>query len=203
MPLVPFEDVTLDGERVVVPRGIGEGLHRRRAGDAFRAGDVAIAQGRVVTPSDLGVLASIGRERLDVVRRARVAVFSTGDELQPLDEPLDYGSIRDQNRYTLIGMLTRLGLDAIDLGIVADDPVALEETIRRACSDDVRADAIVTSGGVSSGDADYTRDVPAPLRRRRVLVARDQARTPDGVRARRQRRAAGRGCSRCRAIRSR
>ncbi len=161
--VVPFEDATLDGDRVVVPRIVAAGANRRRAGESFSPGDVVVASGRIATPADLGALAAVGCADVDVVRRVRVAVFSTGDELRAFDAPLDDGCIRDQNRYTLIGMLTRLGVDAIDLGIVADDPDALDAVVARACGDDVRADAVVTSGGVSSGDADRTRDV---MRRR-------------------------------------
>ena len=97
---------------------------------------------------------------MPVQRRLRVAFFSTGDELRSIGQPLDEGCVYDSNRYTLFGMLTRLGCDVIDMGIVRDDPQALEDALRQACEN---ADAIVTSGGVSAGAADYTRDIMARL----------------------------------------
>ena len=157
--VVPQERVTID-DATVRPRGpIAAGDHCRRAGEDLRAGATVLQPGRRITPADLGVAASIGAQMLEVVRRLRVAVFSTGDELRDPGAPLEVGSVRDANRYTLIGMLTRLGVDAIDLGIVPDDPAALEAMLIHACGDAVRADAIVTSGGVSAGDADHVRAV--------------------------------------------
>ena len=95
-----------------------------------------------------------------VQRRLRVAFFSTGDELRSIGEPLDEGCVYDSNRYTLYGMLTRLGCDIIDMGVVQDDPAALEAAFRSACEN---ADAIITSGGVSVGAADYTKQIMAQL----------------------------------------
>ncbi len=163
--VVPHEETTAHGDEVEFPREIRAGQHRRRAGEDLAGGAVAIARGRRITPSDLGLAASIGAAMIPVVRRPRVAVFSTGTELRSLAQPLEPGSVHDSNRHTLIGMLARLGVEAIDLGIVGDDPDALEAALKHACSDAIRADAIVTSGGVSAGDADYTRDVMHKLGR--------------------------------------
>jgi molybdopterin molybdotransferase len=106
------------------------------------------------------LLASLGIATVPVTRRLRVAFFSTGDELRSIGQPLDAGCVYDSNRYTLFGMLTRLGCDIIDMGIVRDEPQALEEALRHACQ---HADAILTSGGVSVGAADYTRQIMAKM----------------------------------------
>jgi molybdopterin molybdotransferase len=111
-------------------------------------------------PAELGLVASLGIAEVTVRRKLRVAFFSTGDELRSLGECLDEGCVYDSNRYTLFGMLARLGCEVIDMGIVRDDPAALEAALREACEN---ADAIVTSGGVSEGAADYTRDIMALL----------------------------------------
>ncbi|MEO8936546.1 MAG: gephyrin-like molybdotransferase Glp [Burkholderiaceae bacterium] len=155
--VIPQEQVAVDADGVTIEGTVSPGQHRRLAGEDLAVGAITIARGRKITPSDLGLAASIGRDVLTVVRRPRVAVFSTGNELRDLGAPLERGSIRDSNRYTLIGMLTRLGMEAIDLGIVGDDPVALDAALVAACG--VGADAVITSGGVSAGDADHTRDV--------------------------------------------
>ena len=116
--------------------------------------------GKILRPADLGLLASLGIAEVPVQRRLRVAFFSTGDELRSIGEPLDAGCVYDSNRYTLYGMLTRLGCDIIDMGVVRDDPDALEAAFRNACEN---ADAIITSGGVSVGAADYTKQMMAQL----------------------------------------
>jgi len=113
-----------------------------------------------VTPADLGLLASLSYAEVAVRRRLRVAFFSTGDELRSVGEPLPPGCVYDSNRYTMYGMLQRLGVDIIDLGVVRDDRAALETALRSAAE---CADAVITSGGVSVGDADYTRELMARL----------------------------------------
>ena len=158
--IVPQEFARIENDRALLPAGVKRGQHRRFAGEDLKAGAAAIEAGRVLTPSDLGLAASLGIPTLNVKRRARVAFFSTGDELASIGEPLAEGSVYDSNRYTIYGMLTRLGVEAIDLGVVRDDPAALEAALRRACEDPkIRADAIVTSGGVSVGEADYTKEI--------------------------------------------
>ena len=160
--VVPRELTTIDAEgRVLVPAGqLRRGDHRRRAGEDLARGQVALAAGRLLRPADLGLLASLGRAEVPVWRRLRVAFFSTGDELRSAGEPLGSGCIYDSNRYTVWGMLQRLGVEAIDLGIVPDDPAALRAAFGHAAA---RADAIVTSGGVSVGEADHTKRVMAEL----------------------------------------
>ena len=159
--VVPQEFVRLDGDRVSVPPGIvRSGDNRRCAGEDLARGAIALAAGRVLRPADLGMLASLGRAEVAVFRRLRVAFFSTGNELRSVGETLDPGSVYDSNRYTLWAMLQRLGVEAIDLGVVRDDPAALESAFRTAARD---ADAVITSGGVSVGEADHTKLVMARL----------------------------------------
>jgi molybdopterin molybdotransferase len=154
------EVVRVDGETLYVPRGQHVGQNRRLRGEDLAAGRPALHAGKRLTPADLGLLASLGVAEVPVRRRLRVAFFSTGDELRSIGETLAPGEIYDSNRYTLYGMLRRLGVDLIDMGVVGDSPEALEEAMRIAgeC-----ADAIVSSGGVSVGEADFTRQVMAKL----------------------------------------
>ncbi|HEY0063498.1 MAG TPA: gephyrin-like molybdotransferase Glp [Telluria sp.] len=160
--VIPQEHVAaISDDSITIDAGvIRTGDNRRFAGEDLMAGSAALKAGRIIRPADLGLLASLGIARVPVRRRLRVAFFSTGDELRSIGQPLDAGCVYDSNRYTLFGMLTRLGCEIIDMGIVRDDPQALEDALRSACE---QADAIVTSGGVSVGAADYTRDIMARL----------------------------------------
>ena len=159
--VVPQEFVTIDADRVTVPHGVvRSGDNRRLAGEDLARGAVALAAGRIVRPADLGLLASLGRAEVAVFRRLRVAFFSTGNELRSVGEPLAAGCVFDSNRYTLWGMLQRLGVEVLDLGIVPDDPAALEAVFLQAAAS---ADAVITSGGVSVGEADHTKQVMAQL----------------------------------------
>ena len=152
---------SIGDDRITIAHGaIRAGDNRRFAGEDLKAGGVALASGKVLRPADLGLIASLGIAEVSVRRRLRVAFFSTGDELRSLGETLDTGCVYDSNRYTLFGMLARLGVEVIDMGIVRDQPEALEAALRSACA---QADAIITSGGVSVGAADYTRDIMARL----------------------------------------
>jgi molybdopterin molybdotransferase len=144
----------------LAPGVIRAGDNRRLAGEDLQAGSAALRAGKIIRPADLGLLASLAVAEVPVRRRLRVAFFSTGDELRSIGQPLDEGCVYDSNRYTIYGMLQRLGCDIIDMGIVRDDPQALEDALRSACEN---ADAIVTSGGVSVGAADYTKQVMARL----------------------------------------
>ena len=159
--VVPQEFTRVEGDRVIVPAGaVRRGDNRRCAGEDLAKGEAALKAGRVLRPADLGLLASLGQAEVPVLRRLRVAFFSTGDELRSIGEPLDEGCVYDSNRYTLWGMLQRLGVDLIDMGVVRDDPVALEAAFRQAAQD---ADAVITSGGVSVGEADHTKQVMKTL----------------------------------------
>ena len=147
--------------QVTIPAGaVKAGDNRRMAGEDLAIGSVALPKGRIVRPSDLGLMASLGVAEVPVQRRLRVAFFSTGDELRSVGEPLDEGCVYDSNRYTLYGMLKRLGCDIVDMGVIRDEPEAMKAAFRSACEN---ADAIITSGGVSVGAADYTRQMMAEL----------------------------------------
>lgn len=159
--VVVQEVCRLEGDSVTVPPDAARpGENRRLRGEDLRQGQVAVAAGRSLRPADLGLLASLGIDHALVRPRLRVAIFSTGDEVQAPGQPLGPGQIYDSNRYTLTGMLTRLGFEVIDLGVVRDSPAELEQSMRKAAS---LADAIISSGGVSVGEADYTKDVMRAL----------------------------------------
>ncbi len=160
--VIPQELTTdADDQGVTLPTGrVRPGDNRRLRGEDLMQGSVALPRGRILRPSDIGLLASLGIAEVPVQRRLRVAFFSTGDELRSVGEPLDAGCVYDSNRYTLHGMLTRLGCEVLDMGVVPDDPVALEAAFRSACEE---ADAVITSGGVSVGAADYTKQIMASL----------------------------------------
>ncbi len=159
--VVPQEFVRVSADLVTVPAGaVRTGDNRRFKGEDLARGDVALAAGRVLRPADIGMLASLGHAEVAVRRRVRVAFFSTGNELRSVGEPLDAGSTYDSNRYTLWAMLQRLGTEPIDMGVVRDDPAQLEAAFVQAAA---CADAIITSGGVSVGEADHTKQVMARL----------------------------------------
>jgi molybdopterin molybdotransferase len=146
---------------ITIPRGILKvGDNRRFKGEDLAIGQPALLKGKIVRPADLGLLASLGIAEVPVQRRLRVAFFSTGDELRSIGQALDEGCVYDSNRYTIFGMLTRLGCELIDMGVIKDDPASLEEALRSACEN---ADAVITSGGVSVGAADYTKQIMAQL----------------------------------------
>ncbi|RZS56821.1 gephyrin-like molybdotransferase Glp [Sphaerotilus mobilis] len=138
------------------------GENRRHAGEDLARGKPAVPAGRLLRPAELGLIASLGIGTVTVRRRLRVALFSTGNELRDLGQPLDPGCIYDSNRHTLTGALSRLGVEVLDLGLVRDDPDALAATLERAIAE---ADVVLTSGGVSVGDADHTRALLARLGR--------------------------------------
>jgi molybdopterin molybdotransferase len=155
--VLPQEFCRVEGDSISFAPGIlRPGDNRRLAGEDLARGEAALRAGRVLRPADIGIAASLGQATLPVLRRLRVAFFSTGDELRSVGQPLDPGCVYDSNRYTLHAMLTRLGVEVIDLGVVRDDPTALEVAFTEAAS---RADAVITSGGVSVGEADHTKQV--------------------------------------------
>lgn len=132
------------------------GQNVRYAGEDIKTGDIALEPGKRITAADLGVIASLGVAEVSVYQRPRVAFFSTGDELCSVEDTLDKGQIYDSNRYTLYGVLKRLDVELIDMGVIPDDP----QLIRTALIDaSISADAIITSGGVSVGEADYIKDI--------------------------------------------
>ena len=154
--VVMQEHVRTHGESVHIGAGREPGRNVRAAGEDLAKGDVALSAGKRLTPADLGLLASIGMAEVGVYRPLRVAFFSTGDELRSLGEPLGAGEIHDSNRYTLYGMLKRLNAEILDLGVIRDQRAAVRDAFAEASA---IADAVITSGGVSVGDADYVKEV--------------------------------------------
>ncbi|RJX75754.1 molybdopterin molybdotransferase [Vibrio sinensis] len=128
----------------------------RPTGDDINLGDLVLPQGARLTPRDIPMIATLGVSHVTVVRKPKVAFFSTGDELKPLGEPLEDGQIYDSNRYGIKPLIENFGCEAIDLGIIPDCPETLKATFEQA---QTLADVVVTSGGVSVGEADYTKDI--------------------------------------------
>ncbi len=133
---------------------VTRGDNRRKLGEDLMQGASALRQGQWLGPAALGLIASLGIAEVPVWRRLKVAYFSTGDEILSLGEPPRPGAVYDSNRYTVFGLLSRMGVQMVDLGVVPDEPVALEAAFLQAAA---QADAIITSGGVSVGEADYTK----------------------------------------------
>ncbi|MGD8709856.1 MAG: molybdopterin-binding protein [Ectothiorhodospiraceae bacterium] len=150
--VVMQERVRREEELIWIGEGHRRGQHVRYRGEDLAAGQTVLEPGRRLTAPDLGLLASLGVPEVRVRRRVRVAFFSTGDELKSVGEQLDAGDVYDSNRYTLHAMLQRFGADILDLGVVGDDAETLAATLDRACRD---ADVVVTTGGVSVGEADH------------------------------------------------
>lgn len=128
----------------------------RPIGDDVAQGQTVLVKGHRLTPRDIPLIASLGINDIPVVNKPKVAFFSTGDELKPLGQPLEDGQIYDSNRYGIKVLIERFGCEAIDLGIIPDCPETLKEVFLKA---DKEADVVVTSGGVSVGEADYTKDI--------------------------------------------
>jgi len=157
--VVVQEVCRVDGNQVAIPPGQKAGQNVRAAGEDLKAGVPVLKPGQPLRPAELGLIASLGIGTVAVRRRLRVAFFSTGDELTSIGTPLETGQVYDSNRYTLHGMLARLGVEITDLGVVRDDPDALEKAFVLAS----KQDAIITTGGVSVGEADFIRQLMAKL----------------------------------------
>ena len=146
-----------DGRVRIAARAVSKaGQNRRPAGEDLKAGQIVFHSGQRVHPAELGMIASLGTGEVTVFRKLRVAFFSTGDELKPIGTQLAAGEIYDSNRYTIHGMLQRLSCEILDMGVVPDVPDALERALADAAG---AADVVVTSGGVSVGDADYVKSL--------------------------------------------
>ncbi|MDO9503725.1 gephyrin-like molybdotransferase Glp [Hydrogenophaga sp.] len=153
--VVPLEFVKVKGDVVEIPPGVVKaGDNRRLLGEDLMAGQPALRKGQTLGPAALGLIASLGLPKVTVFRRIKVAYFSTGDEILTLGEPIREGAVFDSNRYTVFGLLKRMGVDVVDMGVVRDEPELLEAAFRSAAQ---QADAIITSGGVSMGEADHTK----------------------------------------------
>ena len=144
--VLPQELASLSGEQITVSaNALRRGDNRRLLGEDLLAGGTALQRGEPLTPAALGLIASLGIANVPVMRRLRVAYFSTGNEILSLGEALRDGAVFDSNRYTVFGLLTRLGCEVIDMGVVRDEPALLEAAFTQAAG---QADAIITSGGV-------------------------------------------------------
>ena len=148
------EDCRIDGAHVIVPPGLSQGANRRLAGEDIRAGAVALPAGRRLSAQDIGLAAALGLTAVEVMRRVRVALFSTGDEIAEPGSPLTGAALYDSNRYLLAAAFARFGAKVTDLGILRDEPKVLARAIAAAARDH---DLVLTSGGVSTGEADYVR----------------------------------------------
>jgi molybdopterin molybdotransferase len=146
----------LENKIIRIGAGHRSGENVRYAGEDIESGAAVLAKGSKINPADLGILASLGIGSLKVLRKPVVAFFSTGDELVSIDKPLEKGEIYDSNRYTLYGMLSQLAVDILDLGVIEDDPDAIRNALLKASK---TADLIITTGGVSVGEADYIKPV--------------------------------------------
>ncbi|MET0731603.1 MAG: molybdopterin molybdotransferase MoeA, partial [Casimicrobiaceae bacterium] len=146
-----------DGRVTIAAGAVAKaGTNRRFAGEDLKRGAVVFRRGQPLRPAELGMLASLGVNEIGVYRKLRVAFFSTGDELRSVGQPLAAGQLYDSNRYTLHGMLTRLNCDIVDMGVVPDIPEALEHAFATAAAS---ADVVITSGGVSVGEADFVKQL--------------------------------------------
>jgi molybdopterin molybdotransferase len=152
--VVVQEKVSLAADSISFSKPANSKMNVRYAGEDLSLGQTVLAAGRLIQAADLGLLASLGIAQISVYRKLKVAFFSTGDELAGIGQPLKIGQVYDSNRYTLYGMLSRLGVDILDLGAIADDPNLLEKTLLAATQ---QADVVITSGGVSVGEADHMK----------------------------------------------
>jgi len=148
------EDCRIDGTHVIVPPGLSRGANRRLAGEDIRTGAVALPAGRRLSAQDIALAAALGLTAIEARRRVRVALFSTGDEITEPGSPLVGAALYDSNRYLLAAAVARFGAAVTDLGILRDEPQALARAIATAATDH---DLVLTSGGVSTGEADYVR----------------------------------------------
>ncbi len=149
------EHVQKNDDKITIDHTNKVGQNVRQAGEDIAVGETVISKGKKIMPAELGLIASIGVNEISVFKKLRVAFFSTGDELRPVGSKLEQGQIYDSNRYTLHGMLSRLGVEIIDMGVIKDEKNAVEHAFLDASE---KADVIITSGGVSVGEADFVKD---------------------------------------------
>ncbi len=154
--VVMQEETQANGDRITFLAQPEPGQNIRRAGSDIGKGACVLQAGTRLTPREMPLLASLGIATVPVRRPLKVAIFSTGDELKPVGIPLAHGDIYDSNRYGVRAMLARLGCDCLDLGIIPDDPAQLRAAFIRA---DEEADVLITTGGVSVGEADFTKQL--------------------------------------------
>jgi len=158
--VVMQEHVKIEGSLIEIGEGHRRGQNIRRTGEDVAQGAAVLTRGQVIRPAEMGLLASLGFSEVMVYRKLRVALFSTGDELRQPGSPLEAGQIYDSNRYSLFGMLGELDVEIIDMGSIRDDKASLKAAFLEASN---QADAIITSGGVSVGEADYVKQLLAEI----------------------------------------
>ncbi len=158
--IIMQEQIEREGDVITLSTGHKKGQNLRYIGEDIKQDGPALLAGKKIGPAELGLLASLGIPEVTVKRKCRVAFFSTGDELRAVGEPLAEGQIYDSNRYTLYGMLTQLGVELIDMGVIPDDRQQIENAFTTAAS---LADVVITSGGVSVGEADYVKETLVKL----------------------------------------
>ena len=156
--VVMQEHVQREEDEILIDDQQQAGQNVRLAGEDIAKGDFVFQSGRRLSPADIGLLASLGIAEVCVIRKLKVAFFSTGDELVSIGQPLASGQIYDSNRYTLWSMLSELNIEVIDLGVVRDAPELVEQAFKEAAA---KADVILTSGGVSVGEADFVKETLA------------------------------------------
>jgi len=154
--VIQQERAKASADRVAVMPVAKKGTNTRSAGEDLRAGAIALKRGQLVRPAEIGMMASLGIGEVAVYRKLRVAFFSTGDELVAIGQPLGPGQIYDSNRYTIYGLLQRLGCEVLDMGVIRDKPEHVQHAFEQAAQ---AADVVITSGGVSVGEADYVRPI--------------------------------------------
>lgn len=154
--VVMQEQTKIVGDDIEFSAACKRGQNIRLVGEDIQQGAVVLAQGQRINAAEMGLLASLGFAEISVFRKLKIAIFSTGDELMQPGNTLTSGKIYDSNRYTLIGLLTELGAEILDMGNIRDDKNAVREALQKASS---QADVIITSGGVSVGDADYIKEL--------------------------------------------
>ena len=154
--VVMQEQTKVDGDQVEFSAVCKRGQNIRLVGEDLLQGAVVLAQGQRINAAEMGLLASLGFAEISVFRKLKIAIFSTGDELVQPGKSLAGGQIYDSNRFTLIGLLTELGAEILDMGNIRDDKNAVREALQKASC---QADVIITSGGVSVGDADYIKEL--------------------------------------------
>jgi molybdopterin molybdotransferase len=158
--VVMQEDVAVEGDGIRLAGPLKPGKNVRQAGEELRRGELALTAGKRLLPAKLALLAAMGLNEVEVKTKPRVAFFSTGDELRGVGGPLRPGQIYDSNRYAMDGLLWEADADTLDMGAVADEPIALKSALLQAAA---MADVVVTTGGVSVGDADFVTGVLAEI----------------------------------------
>jgi molybdopterin molybdotransferase len=150
------EHVERTDDEILIDSETKSGSNVRQAGEDIKVGDVILEKGMRIRPADIGLIASLGIGEVEVIRKLRIAFFSTGDELCSIGEELKNGDIYDSNRYTLFGMLSELNVTIMDMGVIRDNREDLQQAFEKAAA---QADVIITTGGVSVGEADYVKEI--------------------------------------------